>query len=404
METTRRRIDSIDLLRGIVMVIMMLDHTRDFVHNAARDFDPTDLSRTNIALFFTRWITHFCAPTFVFLAGTGAYLQFARGKSKGELSRFLLTRGLWLILLEMTIVQWFVTFHPDYRFLGFFQVIWVIGVSMIVLAALIHLPKTVIAIFGLLMIALHNLADGIRVIGWRGPGSPAPGAGAKLWILLHQAFEGFQVLGDHSPALFVIYPLIPWIGVMAVGYVFGMLYTFGAERRRRLLLIIGSSATLLFIVLRAIDRYGDPAAWSQQKTFIFTVLSFVNTSKYPPSLLFLLMTLGPAILLLALFESRSSGGWVRNFFVTFGRVPLFFYLLQWLVAHVISLLLHLAFGKPVSWLFGSPLNFGPAPPGIGFNLGVVYLSWIAGVLILYPLCKWFAGVKQRRRDWWLSYL
>lgn len=399
-----RRIDSIDLLRGIVMIVMMLDHTRDFVHNAAREFDPTDLSRTNIVLFFTRWITHYCAPTFVFLAGTSAYLQFMRGKSKSELSRFLVTRGLWLIVLEMTIIQWFITFHPDYRFLGFFQVIWVIGVSMIFLAVLIYLPKTVIAAFGLLLIALHNLTDGIRVEGWGGPGSPAPGVGAKLWILLHQAFGGFQVLGDHSPALFVIYPLIPWIGVMAVGYVFGVLYQFDAQRRRRWLLIIGGAATLLFIVVRAINRYGDPNAWEPQKSFVFTVLSFVNTWKYPPSLLFLLMTLGPAILLLALFEARSTGGWVRDFFVTFGRVPLFFYLLQWFVAHAIALLLHLAFGKPVSWLIGSPLNFGPAPPGIGFNLGVVYLSWLAGVLMLYPLCKWYAGVKQRRTDWWLSYL
>ena len=404
MEINSRRIDSIDLLRGIVMVIMMLDHTRDFVHNAAREFDATDLSRTNIALFFTRWITHFCAPTFVFLAGTSAYLQFARGKSKAELSRFLVTRGLWLIVLEMTIVQWAVTFRPDYRFLGFFQVIWVIGVSMIVLAALIHFPKTVIAAFGLLLIALHNLTDGYRVVGWRGPGTPVPSVGTKLWILLHQAFDGFPVLGDHSPVLFVIYPLIPWIGVMAVGYVLGVVYQFDAARRRRLLLIIGSSATLLFIIIRAINRYGDPFVWKQQKNFVFTVLSFINTSKYPPSLLFVLMTLGPAILCLALFETRSPGGPIRNFFVTFGRVPLFFYVLQWLTAHIISVLLHLAFGKPMAWLFGSPLNFGPAPQGIGFNLGVVYVSWILGVLILYPLCKWFAGVKQRRRDWWLSYL
>jgi uncharacterized membrane protein len=404
MAENSRRIDSIDLLRGIVMVIMMLDHTRDFVHNAAREFDPTDLSRTNVALFFTRWITHYCAPTFVFLAGTSAYLRFTRGKSKAELSRFLVTRGLWLIVLEMTIIQWCVTFHPDYRFLGFFQVIWVIGVSMIVLAGLIHLPKTVIAAFGFLLIALHNLTDSIHVVGWRGPGSPAPGFGAKLWILLHQAFDGFQVFGERSPVLFVIYPLIPWIGVMAAGYVFGVLYRFDAQRRRRWLLIIGGSATLLFIILRAINRYGDPSAWEQQKSLVYTVLSFINTSKYPPSLLFLLMTLGPAILSLVLFESTAPAGRIRNFFVTFGRVPLFFYLLQWFTAHVISLLLHLALGRPVGWLFQSPLNFGPAPEGIGFNLGVVYVSWIAGVLILYPLCRWFAGVKQRRRDWWLSYL
>src|SRR5689334_16874130 len=399
----KRRIDSIDLLRGIVMVIMMLDHTRDFVHNAAQ-FDPTDLSSTNVALFLTRWITHFCAPVFVFLAGTGAYLQLARGKSKAELSRFLVTRGLWLIFLELTIVKLGVFFNPDIHFLGFLQVIWVIGVSMIVLAMLIYLPKSVIAAFGVLMSALHNLLDNIPVHAWQGPGTPAPSVGAKLWMLLHKPFFGFPVLWDGTPLILVIYPLIPWIGVMAVGYVFGALYQLDTPRRRRLLIIIGSVATLLFIVIRAINIYGDPSQWSQQKNFVFTVLSFVNTTKYPPSLLFLLMTLGPAILALALFESSTAGGALRNFFVTFGRVPLFFYILQWYTAHVIAIVLHLAFGKPVSWLLRSPLNFGPRETGIGFNLAVVYLAWIAGVLMLYPLCKWFAGVKQRRRDWWLSYL
>jgi uncharacterized membrane protein len=399
-----RRIDSIDLLRGIVMVIMMLDHTRDFVHNAALQFDPTDLSRTNIFLFFTRWITHFCAPVFVFLAGTGAYLQLARGKSKAQLSRFLVTRGLWLIFLELTVVKLGIAFNPDFRFLGFLQVIWVIGVSMIVLAVLIYLPKSVIAAFGLLMIALHHLLDGIHVNSWRGPGTPIPSFGGKLWILLHQPFDGFPVLGDNSPGVAVIYPLVPWIGVMAVGYAFGALYQLDAQRRRRLLLIIGGAATALFIVIRAINLYGDPRAWAPQQNLVFTVLSFVNTTKYPPSLLFLLMTLGPAILTLALFEAKTSGGTIRNFFVTFGRVPLFFYILQWFTAHVISILLHFAFGKPVSWLWQSPADFGRPEPGIGFNLGVVYLAWIAGVLLLYPLCRWFAGVKQRRRDWWLSYL
>ena len=401
---TKRRIDSIDLLRGIVMVIMMLDHTRDFIHNALFQFDPTDLSRTNVALFFTRWITHYCAPVFVFLAGTGAYFQFARGKSKAELSRFLITRGLWLIFLELTVVKFGVFFNPDIRFLGFLQVIWVIGVSMIVLAVLIYLPKSAIAAFGVLMIALHNLFDTISVKGWNGPGTPVPGAGAKLWMLLHKPFSGFPILGDGTPVILVIYPLIPWIGVMAAGYAFGALYQLDGQRRRRLLLILGGAATLLFIVIRAINIYGDPSQWSQQKNFVFTVLSFVNTTKYPPSLLFLLMTLGPAILALALFESGSEGGVLRNFFVTFGRVPLFFYILQWFTAHGIAILLHLAFGKPASWLWRSPLSFGDQPAGIGFNLAVVYLAWIAGVLLLYPLCRWFAGVKQRRRDWWLSYM
>ena len=386
------------------MVIMMLDHTRDFVHNAAQQFDPTDLSRTNVALFFTRWITHFCAPVFVFLAGTGAYLQLSRGKSKAELSRFLVTRGIWLIVLEVTLVRLGVTFSFDVRMLAFLQVIWVIGVSMIVLGALIYLPVKVVGAFGLVMIALHNLLDGFRVASWRGPDSPVPGLGAKVWMLLHQAFEAFPIVGFPSPVVFVVYPLVPWIGVMAAGYAFGQLYELDAQRRRRLLLIIGGTATALFVVLRAFDVYGDPSEYSTQKNTLFTFLSFLNTTKYPPSLLFLLMTLGPSILALAAFERGTGRGWWREFFVTFGRVPLFFYLLQWPAAHTISLLLHLAFGKPTAWLFQTPIDWVGGTPGMGFNLAVVYLCWIGGVLLLYPLCKWFAGVKQRRKDWWLSYL
>ena len=400
----KRRIDSIDLLRGIVMVVMMLDHTRDFIHNAAQQFDPTDLSRTNVALFLTRWITHFCAPVFVFLAGTSAYLQFARGKSKPDLSRFLVTRGIWLIVLELTVVRLGVIFSFDVRMLGFLQVIWVIGVSMIVLGALIYLPVKVVGGFGLLMIVLHNLLDGIRVASWRGPESPVPSLSDKLWLLLHQPFEAFPIAGFPSPVVFVVYPLIPWIGVMAAGYAFGAVYQLDAQRRRRLLLIVGGVVTALFIVLRAINVYGDPAQWSTQKNALYTLLSFVNTTKYPPSLLFLLMTLGPAILALAVFERGDGRGRIREFFVTFGRVPLFFYLLQWPVAHTISIVLHLAFGKPTQWLFQSPIDWMGGVPNMGFNLAVVYACWIGGVLLLYPVCKQFAELKRIRKDWWLSYL
>ena len=428
-EQAARRIDSIDLLRGIVMVVMMLDHTRDFVHSASFQFDPTDLTQTNVALFFTRWITHYCAPIFVFLAGTGAYLQFARGKSKKDLSRFLITRGLWLIVLEFTLVRLGATFSVDYRFLGMMQVIWVIGVSMIVLAALIHLPLRVIAGFGVAMIALHNLLDRFHVQGWQGPGSAVPSYSAKLFIILHQPFEPFPIVGWPSPAVFVLYPLIPWIGVMAAGYAFGVIYQWDTARRRRLLLRLGSATSVLFIVVRAINLYGDPSQWSQQSSILFTVLSFLNTTKYPPSLLFLLMTLGPAMLALGLFETSFESSdspprstavannpkpsftvgllprrRLRNFFVTFGRVPLFFYLLQWPTAHLIAVIVHAAAGKPWRWMFGSLMGVEPPPPGVGFNLAVVYLCWLVGVLLLYPLCKWFAGVKARRRDWWLSYL
>jgi uncharacterized membrane protein len=411
VKPARGRVDSIDLLRGIVMVVMMLDHTRDFVHRYVfQGFDPSDLAHTSVKLFFTRWITHFCAPVFVFLAGTGGFLQLARGKSKKELSRFLVTRGLWLIVLEFTWVRIAVTFNVDYRFLGIMQVIWAIGVSMIVLAALIHLPLRVVAAFGIVMIALHNLLDRFYLQGWQGPASAVPSYGAKLFMILHQAFEAFPVVGFPSPVVVVIYPLIPWIGVMAAGYAFGTIYQKSVQQRRRLLMMLGSGATLLFIVLRLINLYGDPSPWSRQGSFSFTVLSFLNTTKYPPSLDYLLMTLGPALLALALFESNNFArhsflNRFRKAFVTFGRVPLFFYLLQWPTAHFISVLVHFAAGKPVGWMFGN--NAGPgfaAPLDAGFNLAVVYACWIAGVLLLYPLCKWFAGVKARRRDWWLSYL
>ncbi|MDX6403166.1 MAG: hypothetical protein QOH70_621 [Blastocatellia bacterium] len=407
----RSRIDSIDLLRGIVMVIMMLDHTRDFVHSGGFLFDPTDLTKTTVAIFLTRWITHYCAPIFVFLAGTGAYLQFARGKSKRDLSKFLLSRGLWLVVLELTVVRLGIFFSFDYRFLGFLQVIWAIGVSMIFLAALIHLPLKVVAGFGIGMIALHNLLDRFQATGWQGPGTPVPGFGAKLWMIAHQGFSVFPVLDFPSPIVIVVYPLIPWIGVMAVGYALGSLYQIDAQRRRRWLLWMGLTSTSLFIFIRALDVYGDPAHWSKQKNIVFTVLSFVNTTKYPPSLQFLLMTLGPALLMLWWFDSRvgsaqAFGSRVRSIFVTFGRVPLFFYLLQWYTAHLIAVVLGLIAGQPVAWQFQSPIDKFASPPltGIGFNLLVVYACWIAGVLLLYPLCKWFAALKARRRDWWLSYL
>jgi uncharacterized membrane protein len=344
---------------------------------------------------------------FVFLAGTGAYLQFARGKSKRELSKFLVTRGLWLIVLELTLVRLSATFSFDYRFLGMMQVIWVIGASMVILAALIHLPLKVIAGFGFAMIALHNLLDRFEVTGWQGPGSPVPGFGAKLWIVLHQPFNVFPIAWFPSPVVVVVYPLIPWVGVMALGYAFGALYQKDARERRRWLLLAGTVATALFVVLRAINIYGDPSRWTSQKNTLFTILSFLNTTKYPPSLLYLLMTLGLALLMLAWFEAnQSAAGGLRNALVTFGRVPLFFYLLQWPTAHLIGVVAGLLAGQSVAGQFESPIDkfSHPPPPGLGFRLWVVYLCWIVGVLLLYPLCKWFAGVKARRRDWWLSYL
>src|SRR4029079_1023939 len=265
-----RRIDSIDLLRGIVMVIMMLDHTRDFIHNAVFQFDPTHPAQTNPILFFTRWITHYCAPTFVFLAGTGIYLQFARGKSKSELSKFLITRGLWLVFLEMTLVRLGAFFNVELKFLGMMQVIWVIGVSMILMAALIHLPIRVLLAFGLLMIALHNLLD--RFFIPNAFGNPGLSGWQKLWLILHQQ-AAFQIAGRNSPVVLMLYPLIPWVGVMAVGYAFGTLYQRTPAERKRLLFRIGVIAIGLFFVIRAINIYGDPRPWEHQaRGLVYTAL------------------------------------------------------------------------------------------------------------------------------------
>jgi uncharacterized membrane protein len=381
------RLDSVDLLRGLVMVVMALDHVRDFFTELR--FNPTDLSQTNAVLFFTRWVTHFCAPTFVFLAGTGAFLYGSRGRSRNELAGFLVTRGLWLVVLEFTVIRLGWSFDLSYASLLWVQVIWVIGVSMVVLAGLVYLPLPAIAAFGLLMIATHNLFDGVtpQSLGVWGP----------LWTLLHA--QGPIALPGGG-TLFVAYPLIPWIGVMAAGYVFGSLLLRPTEARRRLLLRLGLALTGVFVALRALNVYGDPFPWSSQRTGLLTVLSFLNTTKYPPSLAFLLMTLGPAIASLAWFERLS--GPVARFLIVFGRVPLFYYVLHIFLIHAVALALGAMAGFPPS-TFLKPFFFKP-PPAWGYGLPAVYAIWVAVVLALYPVCRWYAGLKARRRDAWLSYL
>jgi uncharacterized membrane protein len=393
---TTWRVNSVDLLRGVVMALMLLDHTREFVHRDVLNFEATDLTRTNVLLFFTRWITHFCAPIFVFLAGTGAFLQMARGKSKPELSKFLVKRGLWLILLELTLIRVVVWFNLDWRFALMLQVIWVIGVSMVALAALIHLPLRLIATASVAIIALHNLLDVIRVDPTQGPGFQV-----SVWMALHQPGVIFFTPTVHG---LILYPLIPWIGVLVAGYTFGAFYQLEAERRRRILFKLGAALLLSFVLLRGLNIYGDPSRWSAQKNAIFTGLSFLNVSKYPPSLLFLLLTLGAAILALPWFE-RIEKGRLSRIFITFGRVPLFFYFGQWVAAHLLATLAGYLAGQPVAWLFMGPLERpSPNPGNLGFSLWMVYVCWFLGLLLLYPLCRWFAEVKRRRKDWWLSYL
>jgi uncharacterized membrane protein len=397
----RQRVDSIDLLRGLVMVIMMLDHTRDFFSAANFQFDPTDLTQTSVALFLTRWITHYCAPVFFFLAGTGAFLRRARGATPAELSRFLASRGLWLIVLELTVIRALITFDvlPNGMYVG--QTIWALGWSMIVLAALVHLPVRVTGAIGLSMILLHNAFDGMGPASCA-PGKPLCGASDILLTLLHNA--SFISLGAHGPTFYSHYPLIPWIGVMAAGYAFGQLYTMDAAKRRPLLLRLGMGTIALFVVLRATNLYGDPSHWStQSRGAVFTALSFLNATKYPPSLLYLCMTLGPAILLLAFLEREQRGAAGRAL-VSLGRVPLMFYLLQWLFAHGAAYATFVAVGKPTEALFRFHDNSPDILARAGFSLPVVYAFWIAGVLALYPICKWYADVKRRRNDWWLGYL
>ncbi len=396
------RLDAIDWVRGLVMVMMLLDHTRDFVHVDALRFRPEDLTQTTAVLFFTRWVTHFCAPVFVFLAGTSVALQVMRGKERGALSRFLMTRGLWLMVLEFTLISaalGLVVKLDFARFVGAAEVIWVISVSMVVMAGLIRLPTVVSAVLGLSLVVLHHLVDGVQVAGWRGPGTPVPDAWGTLWMALHQ--QGMLPLGDSGLVVFVMYPLVPWVGVAAAGYAFGHVYGWAPERRQRLLVRLGLALAVGFLALRALNVYGDPSRWAPQSSALFTALSFLNVSKYPPSLLFLMMTLGPALLALAWAE-RTQRGAVGRAIVTFGRVPLFYFLMQWPVVYLASVVLGLAAGRDAATLLRGP---GAGIPGAsGFSLWVAYAAWGAGLLVLFLLCRWYAGVKQRSRAWWLRYL
>lgn len=402
--TLRNRIYSVDLLRGIVMMIMLLDHVREFVHAGALQTDPTNPETTTAAVFFTRWITHFCAPAFVFLSGVSIYLQKMNGKNEAELSRFLWTRGLWLVFLEFTVVRFAIVFNLDYSFFGMAQVIWVIGVSMVVMAAMIYLPAKVVGSIGLTMILLHNLLDPVQIppnVAFAG--APPPDFGQILWIVLHQV--GVVPLFGGASQIFFAYPLIPWIGVMMAGYAVGTFYNWETGRRTRVLLIAGISATVAFAALRLINIYGDPVPWSVQSEPIRTVLSYLNTNKYPPSLLFLLMTLGPSLILLALTDQIDGKAVWQRLAITFGRVPMFFYILQWFTAHGAGVLLSYAAGKDPSYLFLKPFDMGQAaPPEHGFSLLTVYAAWIAGLALLYPLCRWWGNLKQRHKHWTLSYL
>jgi uncharacterized membrane protein len=375
------------------MVIMALDHTRDYVHSAAMAFRAEDLTQTTPAIFMTRWITHFCAPAFMFCAGAGAYFRFERAGTTSALSRFLWTRGLWLVLLEFTVVR--AGFFFDLGFNPLFLIVfWALGISMIALALLIYLPYPVLLVVSVAMIALHNLFDGVTASQF--------GAYAWAWQLLHQQ----SAIVTRGLVVIVAYPLVPWIGVMAAGYCFGRVYGFPAERRRTLLLWLGVALTAGFVVLRALNIYGDPRPWAPHAEPAYTVLSFLNATKYPPSLQFLLMTLGPTLLFLAWADRVRLSD--RHPLIVFGRVPLFYFVVHLPLIHALSIALAwLRYGW-APFLFVPPPTLGTNrsvfPPDYGWDLWVVYAVTGFAVLSLYPVCLWLSRLKARRRDWWVSYV
>jgi uncharacterized membrane protein len=391
--TKAKRIESIDLLRGIVMIIMALDHVRDYFHYDAFVYSPTDLEHTTVFLFFTRFITHYCAPVFVFLAGISAHL-YGLNKSRKALSAFLFSRGIFLVFAELFILSLFRTFDPLYHFFNL-QVIWAIGISMVVLSALIYLNRQIILLIGILLIGGHNLLDNVHFRD--------AGAFSFIWSVLHET--GQFNLGRFT--FQVRYPLMPWTGIMAIGYYAGHLFSpgYNAARRKEILLLLGMAAIVLFIILRLTNIYGDPADWSMQRNNAFSLLSLLNVTKYPPSLLYTLITLGPALIFLALFENMNHA-WTRRITV-FGRTPMFYYLAHILLIHLFAVAAAVISGyKWEDMILTTMVNSSPQLKGYGFNLLTVYIVWTGLVLLLYPCCKWFDRYKRAHHSTqrWLSYV
>ena len=399
---SRYRIDSIDILRGIVMVIMALDHVRDFFHKVVVEggeelaTGPTDLVTTTPLLFFTRWITHFCAPIFVFLAGTSAFLIGLK-KSKKEVSGFLIKRGIWLLIVEVVIITLSWTFNPLYNVI-ILQVIWAIGISLIILGLVVYLPFNVIFIIGFIIVFGHNLLD-----------YPAISQSLKGGLFPDLAyFTNFSIHHiDSNHIILIVYAFLPWTGVMLLGYCFGKLFRseVNPSWRKKILWQMGAGLLLLFILLRVINEYGDPIPWSgQRRGDIFSFLSFININKYPPSLDFLSVTIGGGMLMLALLEGVRNK--VTDIFRVYGRVPMFYYILHFYLIHVLVVIGFYAQGFPNSQIAtpNSPFLFRPSD--FGYDLGAVYLIWLFVVVLLYPLCKKYDRYKTANasRKWWLSYL
>lgn len=386
-----KRIESIDLLRGLVMVIMALDHVRDFFHYDAFFFDPTDLTQTNFALFFTRFVTHFCAPVFVFLAGTSAFFVGQR-RDRKSLAIWLLKRGVWLIFSELTVIKFAWLFKLDYS-TTLLMVIWVLGISMIFLAGFIYLPKKLIIIISLVAIFGHNLLDSV---------SFSNSTLSTIWSFLH--VRSPIPIGEIN--IVVIYPMIPWIFLMPLGYYFGELYKKNVSQqfRTQKLFQLGIGITVLFFIIRFANIYGDSISWSNQGSISLTIMSFFSLSKYPPSLLYILITIGPTLIFLALAEKLN--GRIFDKLITIGRVPMFFYVAHIFAIHIAATIAALLTGYNFSdMVIEIFVTRQPELQGYGFSLPIVYLVWVAIILILYPISSWFNKYKSNNRDkWWLSYL
>ncbi|RFZ83432.1 DUF1624 domain-containing protein [Mucilaginibacter terrenus] len=392
-DAVKQRIQSIDILRGAIMLIMAIDHTRDFLHKGGQLYDATNMGTTYPALFFTRWITHFCAPTFVFLSGVSVYLAGTR-RTKSELSSFLLKRGLWLIVVEVLLITFAFSLNPLYNAFAL-QVIWAIGVSMIILGLLIWLPVRVIGLIGLIIIVGHDYITTLKL---------TPNTTEDTLVKILFTARGFLIPLNANHFIFDLYAIIPWTGVMLLGYTFGTLYKreYNPASRKRFLIYCGLAVFALFLVLRFMNGYGDPAPWAVQKNGIFTFMSFLNVSKYPPSLMYCCLTLSVGMIVLALTENAT--GKLAAFFKVYGSVPFFYYVLHFYLIRTITIAVFFAQGFKTSQIITPNMPFLFDPPGMGFSLGVTYLWWLGIILTLYFPCRWFSNYKKTHKQWWLSYL
>jgi uncharacterized membrane protein len=391
--TQKKRIESIDLLRGIVMIVMALDHVRHVFHQDAYLYDPMDLTKTTVPIFFTRWITHYCAPVFVFLAGISVYLHGVN-MTRRELANYLFKRGLWLVIVEFFIISLASTFNPTYPVINL-QVIWAIGISMMALSALIYLKREFILIISVFLIAGHNLLDNVHV--------PGGGFASFIWSVLHEPAD--YVFGRYL--IVVKYPVLPWIGILSLGYYLGHLFSahYDPEKRMKVLILLGFISMELFFFLRTMNNFGDSGHWTNQKNAVYSLLSYLNVTKYPPSLLYSLITLGPAMIFLAVADKPLNA--VTRRIVVFGRVPFFYYIVHLYVIHLLALIAAVVTGFGwKSMILSTKINLVPGLKGFGFNLFSVYLVWIALILVMYPLCKWYGRFKKNNlsTQGWLSYV